>query len=121
MAVRLQDIRAVNWSPKLGAPGEIVQDAEDIAQSIRILVATPRRSVPHHPERGTDVWQHLDKPADQLEAAIFDQLMADLPAQEPRAEFLDIRTTPQGERVTIAIVWRPRVDGAGEIVTEVTL
>lgn len=120
--VRVSDVEAVNWSPKLGEPGEVVVDIEDIAQSIRILATTPRRSVPHHPLRGTDVWMHLDKPSDQLAAAVYDQLMADLPPQEPRAEFLDIRTRPEGEHVTITIVWRPRLDPSAEIqTTEVTL
>lgn len=42
------------WSIKVGAPGTIVAGADDIEQSIRMIVGTQRGSVPLMPQFGVD-------------------------------------------------------------------
>jgi phage baseplate assembly protein W len=58
----LQDIKSVDWQPKLNEIGSVVEDIDDIDQCIRIILMTRKGSDPHRPEFGSDIWQYIDAP-----------------------------------------------------------
>jgi len=58
----LQDIKSVDWQPKLNEIGSVVEDLDDIDQCIRIILMTRKGSDPHRPEFGSDLWQYIDAP-----------------------------------------------------------
>ncbi|MDH1012475.1 baseplate protein [Pseudomonas nicosulfuronedens] len=43
----LSAITSAHWQPALGREGAVVEGAADIDQAIRIILGTPRGSVPH--------------------------------------------------------------------------
>ncbi len=58
----LNEIKSVNWQPKLNEIGSVVEDLDDIDQCIRIILMTRKGSDPHRPEFGSDIWQYIDAP-----------------------------------------------------------
>lgn len=58
----LQDIKSVDWQPKLNEIGSVVEDIDDIDQCIKIILMTRIGSDPHRPEFGSDLWQYIDAP-----------------------------------------------------------
>lgn len=58
----LQDIKSVDWQPKLNEIGSVVEDIDDIDQCIKIILMTRKGSDPHRPEFGSDIWQYIDAP-----------------------------------------------------------
>ena len=51
-----------NWQPAIGTPGQVVLDAQDVDQCIRVIMATPKGSDPLRPRFGFDGWQYIDWP-----------------------------------------------------------
>lgn len=117
----VQDIRhitAADWQPRLGAHGEIVAGVDDIHQCIRIILMTPKGSVPHRPEFGSDLWRYLDLPSAEAVPHVIREGIDALRIWEPRIEV--IRMVPQELVAHLHITVEWRLDGRGEMIaTEV--
>ena len=117
--VDVTQIRSVDWSRKIGAPGQIVEQLTDIEQCIRILLATPKRSVEHRPEFGCDAWQYLDHPVAEALPHIVRECTDALAKWEPRATVTGISASYEAEHVCLLIRWTASLGSAGQT-TEVT-
>lgn len=106
--VRVDQITAADWSPKLGSPGEIVVDLEDIEQCFKIILTTHKGSVPHRPLFGCDAWLWLDKPSNVAIPNIVREAVESLEMWEPRAEILGVIVTIEASHVTVAVEWQPK-------------
>lgn len=104
MAVRIESISSTMWSPKLGAPGEIVTGVADIEQCMDIIVSTPPGSDPHRPLFGCAAWRWLDKPAAIAVPNIIREVTNSLEMWEPRIDVVSV--TYQLNVVTV--VWQPK-------------
>ncbi|AAU91008.1 MULTISPECIES: GPW/gp25 family protein [Methylococcus] len=101
-------IASVNWQPRLGQPGDIVQDAADIDQAIRIILTTPKGSDPHRPEFGADILQYVDRPEIEATPYLIAEIADAILLWEPRIELISIRPSFGLAQVTLAITWRFR-------------
>lgn len=118
---QLSDIQSADWSPLLGEFGSVVEDLDDIDQCIRIIVGTPKGSVPLRPLFGCDVWRWLDAPVDVALPNVVREVYAALGMWEPRAEIVGVTLTPGASEShwKIRVTWRPVGDDEQQI-TEVS-
>ena len=110
-AVRLDEITAADWSPRLGVPGAVVEGTEDVEQCIRVILGTPRGTVPHRPELGCDLWRYLDLPMERARPFMVREVVDAVERWEPRAELLGVTATPDPGDTTVLVVevaYRPR-------------
>lgn len=118
---QLPDIQSANWSPLLGEFGGVVEDLDDIDQCIRIIVGTPRGSVPLRPLFGCDVWRWLDAPVDVALPNVVREVYAAIGMWEPRAEVVGVTLAPGDDEShwKIRVTWQLAGDEEQQI-TEVS-
>lgn len=104
-------IAAADWSMRLGTPGAVAEGVEDIEQCIRIVLGTPRGSVPHRPELGCDLWRYLDLPADRARPLMVQEATDAVTRWEPRAEVVGVAAGADPDDPTallLEVTYRPR-------------
>ncbi len=108
MLTLVADITAVDWSPKLGTPGEVVANAADINQCIRVILETPRGSRPHQPLFGSDIYRYVDAPYQEAVPKIVQAVTEAIELWEPRVRLVrivPIRDEAAAGRITLRIEW----------------
>lgn len=101
----------VFWQFALDRLGEAATDLEDIFQSIRIILTTPKGSVPHRPDFAVDLYEYLDKPLGVITNKLVAESYKAVTKFEPRVEVLSIQVEPGsqlGERVKLVLNIRVR-------------
>lgn len=121
---QLTDIQSLDWSLRLGEPGSVEQDLDDIDQCIRVIVGTRKGSVPLRPLFGCDAWLWLDAPVDVALPNVVREVysaIGDPTYGEPRAEIVAVTLAPGGDEAhwKIRITWQPS-GAAGQQITEVS-
>lgn len=110
MVTTLGDVKAVDWSPRLGADGEIVEGLDDIGQCLNIILTTPKGSDPLRPTFGCDVWRWLDRPVNEAVAPIVREVWAAIAIWEPRVELVSVAPRPVSGTAAahwqIIVTWR---------------
>lgn len=119
--MRLDEIAATDWQPKLGAPGEVVEALDDINQCIGIILATPKGSRAHEPLFGTDIWKYLDSPMAFAIPHIVREAVDAIQAWETRAELVRVLPVVDGAQITLKVEWKLRDDVAVQQTIEVKL
>lgn len=118
MVQDIRNITAADWQPRLGAHGDIVAGVDDIHQCIRTILMTPKGSVPHRPEFGSDIWRYLDLPTGEAIPHVVREGIEALRRWEPRIEVVRMVPLELNAHLHISVEWR--LDGRGEMVaTEV--
>lgn len=120
MPVRVDEIRAADWSPQVGAPGEVVENFDDIDQCVRTILTTKKGSVPHEPLFGCDAWLWLDAPVNVAVPNMIRECAESLDMWEPRIDVVRITRSIEAEKVTISVEWQPKTGGTARK-TEVTI
>lgn len=115
--VDVTTITAADWSHKVGSYGEIVQGLEDIAQCIRIILATPKGSVPHRPQFGCDAWRYLDHPESQSLPHVIRECTDAVANWEPRATVTRVTASYGLAQVNLVVHWTARLASAGQSTT----
>ncbi len=103
--MKIDEIKSLWWQPKRGEIGSIVEDIEDINQCIRIILATPKRSDPHRPELGSEIWKYVDFPVNEAIPHIIREAMEAIEKWEPRIEIKRITAMPEGSQIFLKIEW----------------
>lgn len=112
------DIPSVDWTPKLGAIGDVAEGLDDIAQCIRVILTTPKRSIPHRPEFGSDLWLYVDRSISAALPYLVREVYEALELWEPRIEVLSVSAAPDFDgsqapgAVKLTIRWRLVADGS---------
>jgi len=106
MAVRVPDIQATDWSTRVGLPGQVVEDADDINQCIGIILTTRLGSDPHRPLFGCNAWQHLDKPIPVARPLVVADVLEALELWEPRITVVRVTTEISDNTVTVLVEWQ---------------
>lgn len=120
----LADITAADWSPKLGEPGSVVENLDDINQCIKVILATPKGSRAHEPLFGCDVWQFLDQPLTEALPRIVNAVIEAVEEWEPRAKLVSVvpvTTEAASGKITLQLEWKLNDYDAGIQQIEVTL
>ena len=112
MAIRVDEIRSADWSIKVGSPGEIVENNDDIDQCIQIILTTRKGSDPLRPLFGCDAWLWLDAPVNVATPNIIRECVDALEMWEPRIDLVRITRNVDVEHVTIAVEWQPNGGGS---------
>lgn len=102
---------ASHWQPSLDDDGIVIGFA-DVEQAIRIILSTPKGSVPHRPEFGCEGLRLLDGQFSKV-APLFIAYATDaILANEPRVQSVKIRAKQYDETRAFAgsvfqILWTP--------------
>lgn len=117
---QLPDIQSADWSPQLGALGEVVEALSDIDQCIRIILGTRKGSDPLRPLFGCDAWLWLDAPVDVALPNVVREVYAAIGMWEPRAEIVSVTLAAGDDEAhwKIRVIWRPA--GGDQQITEVS-
>lgn len=106
-------IRPRWWQPKLGAIGEAVTDLDDLRQTLRVILLTPKRSIPHRPDFGVGIQEYLDRPQAQAFPILVAEIHKQLERFEPRIQVSRVETL--GDQalgtVVIRVHWTLRANG----------
>ena len=84
--IRFDEISSIDWQLALGELGQVVEGIAEVDQCIRVILLTPRGSVPLHPEFGSDIWRYLDWPANRARPLVIREVLDSVAAFEPRVE-----------------------------------
>ena len=111
MLVR-QDIPFVHWQMKrdsegVAVMGEISAEIDDLAQSIRQCILTPKRSVPLNPEKGCDLEPYRDRPMNVRHLFIAAEVRGALKRDVPRIVVREVVVKADFASVTINVTWSP--------------
>lgn len=83
--------------------GELVTDAADVDQCIRIILTTPKGSDPHRPLFGSNLHLYIDYPVNSARPHIVREAVNALREWEPRIEVVKV-TVPLVDVATLACV-----------------
>jgi len=118
--MNVNKIESLDWQPKLGEIGKIVEDFDDINQCIYIILATPKGSDPHRPEFGSDLWKYIDYPVDQAIPNVIREAIDAITTWEPRVEIVKITAEIIEAQVKFTIEWKLKTTQTEETI-EVTV
>lgn len=120
----MTDITAADWSPKLGEPGSVVENLDDINQCIKVILETPKGSRAHEPLFGSDVWQFLDQPLAEALPKIVNAVIEAVEEWESRAKLVSVvpvTTEVSAGKITLQLEWKLIDYDTGTQQIEVTL
>jgi phage baseplate assembly protein W len=101
------------WQPALGAMDAYVQGMDELAQAIRIVITTPKGSVPLLPEFGCDILPLLDNPLPGVMGRVVREVSLALAAWEPRISVTKVTMQTSGiGAATLAVSWIPKGDAS---------
>lgn len=99
------------WQPALGQLGQFVTGLDDLAQAIRIILATPRGSLPHRPDFGCSFREILDMPQGLATARIIREVMESIARYEPRVQVTKVQVDSSIPGTsTVTVFWMPQGD-----------
>jgi phage baseplate assembly protein W len=108
MVIAVNNIESLNWSPKLGSFGEIVENVEDIEQCIKIILTTPRGSDPHRPTFASGIFNYIDYPQTAIKQYLIRETYESLLTWEPRINIDGVKilfNQQQLGSIDIEIAW----------------
>jgi phage baseplate assembly protein W len=103
--IKIDDISSVDWQPKLGEIGAVVENIEDINQCIGIILTTPKGSDPHRPEFGSDIYKYIDYPVNEAIPNIIREAIDAINTWEPRVDIKGIKAEVDIANIMLKIEW----------------
>lgn len=100
----------LDWQPALAADG-IVGGLADIDQCVRIILTTPKGSVPHRSDFACDIQQYVDMPQNKAAAVIVREARAAILKFEPRIKDVQVSVTHDVGGINLTVNWLPVADG----------
>jgi hypothetical protein len=102
----LNDIKYADWQPKLNKIGSVVEGIDDINQCIAIILATPKGSVPHRPDFGSDIYKYIDYPVNEAVPNIIRETIDAIRKWETRVDIKNVTASINQEQIKIQIEWQ---------------
>lgn len=102
----LSAITSAHWQPALGREGAVVEGVADIDQAIRIILSTPRGSVPHRPEFGSELHRYIDHPTNRVVPHLVRESVEAIRRWEPRIDVLNVTASIEAEQVMVKVRWQ---------------
>lgn len=111
--IRLDQITAADWQPKLGEIGVVVVGLDDVDQCVRAVLSTPLGSVPHRPDFGSDLWRYIDWPVSDARPHVVREVVDAIARWEPRVEIVAVTYGPaSSDPTTVTLEITRRLRGA---------
>lgn len=101
----LKDISYIDWQVKINSLGNVVQAAEEINQSIAIILLTKKGSLPHRVDFGSNIHLYLDYPINEISAHIIRETTDAINKWEPRVTINTVTTEIKENSISINIEW----------------
>lgn len=105
MITRLSDITSVHWQFALKRCG-VVEGVADIDQAIRIILGTPKGSVPHRPDFGSNIHLYIDHPIAEATPHLVRESVEAIRQWEPRCELVKVIPTVEESHTTLRVLWK---------------
>jgi phage baseplate assembly protein W len=89
--------------------GQVVSDVADVEQCVRVILGTPRGSVPHRPEFGAGLQDYIDWPMNLAKPHLVREVVQALAMWEPRLRVIDVAMSSggeAGEALACVVSWR---------------
>jgi hypothetical protein len=86
-------IRTLDWQLKLNSFGDVVENLEDIYQSIQIILTTPKGTDPLRPEFAMFHLKYLDIPISEAIPKLISEAIEALRLWEPRMTPVNVTAT----------------------------
>jgi phage baseplate assembly protein W len=115
----MKDIR--NWQVSINNPAEIVEGAEDIAQCLYVIITTVKGSDPLRADFGSDVYQYIDKPLDEIRPSLIYSLTDAIQQWEPRIKVKKITPSVSNGTMAEILIEAEVIASASQITINVTL
>ena len=80
-----------NWQISVNDPTVILEDVEDIAQAIFLILSTIKGSDPLRPEFGSDIYTWLDQPMNMVQPMLVYEVFSAVEMWEPRVKLTNVR------------------------------
>lgn len=102
---KLNEIKFVDWQPKLNHIGEVSEGIDDINQCIAVILTTQKGSVPHRLDFGSNIHLYLDYPVKQAVPNIIRETVDALNQWETRIDIDSVKVEIIESTVKIKIQW----------------
>lgn len=102
----LNDLKYVDWQPKLNYIGEISEGIDDINQCIAIILTTQKGSVPHRPNFGSDICKYIAYPVNEAVPNIIRETIDAIKKWETRIDINNVTAQIIDQQVKISIEWQ---------------
>ena len=103
--MNVNEINSIYWQPKINSIGDIVTDIDDVNQCISIILSTPKGSVPHNPDFGSDVWMWIDSPIDEARPNIIREAIDAIEEWEQRIDISRVTVEFEETNLILKIEW----------------
>ena len=103
--VTLSDITSVHWQLALNNAG-VVEGEADIHQSIRIILGTPKGSVPHRPDFGSNIADYIDYPILDAIPHVVREAADAVARWEPRCTLVKVIPSVSLAQLVVRVQWR---------------
>jgi len=100
---------AAFWSPQIAEIGQIVEDAQEVNQTIGIILQTPKGTDPHRPTFGSNLHNYLDYPIDRAKPHLIRETVRALREWEPRITVEKVTVmlaSFEPQQVRIQVQWK---------------
>ena len=95
----------MHWQPSLSGDG-IVEGAQDVSQSIGVILRTPKGSNPHRPTFGSNIHLYIDNPVHQVIPHLVRESVDAIKEWEKRCELVKVTPTVEGSQITLRVQWK---------------
>lgn len=102
----INQIKSADWQPKLNDIGSIAEGIDDINQCINIILTTPKGSVPHRPEFGSDILKYIDNPINEAVPNIIRETVDVISLWEKRVEIKSAKAEIIESNIAITLEWQ---------------
>lgn len=105
MTTQLSNIKSLHWQPALNGDG-IVELIDDIDQSIRIILKTPKGSDLLRPTFGSDAFQYIDYPVNLVVPYLVRETFQAIQKWETRCTPVKVIPDIDGSHIALRIQWK---------------
>lgn len=113
--VNLNDIKYIDFQPKLSSIGEVVESIDDVNQCIAIILTTQKGSVPHRPEFGSEIYKYIDYPINEAIPNITRESIEAINIWETRVDIENVTTKIIESQVKIQVEWKLKNSDIGDV------
>jgi phage baseplate assembly protein W len=100
--------------------GQVLTDYDDLAQSIKIILTTPKGSDPLRPEFASNIYRLIDRPLAEVRLLLIREIFEALRNFEPRIAVVsaEVREGPTLDSILAVVTWRAN---GRDVTTQVAL
>jgi phage baseplate assembly protein W len=110
VVVKVSDIQSSDWSINLKGFGSVVENYDDIAQCLEIILSTPKGSDPHRPDFASNIGSIVDNRQTDVRPQLIRETYESILKWEPRITLTGVEVEFLNDealgRVQLTIGWK---------------